>query len=142
MTVLFVCTGNTCRSAMAEAIARQLAAERGLDLFFQSRGLAAAAGEPASEGARMVAAAHMVNLLDHRAAPLTESDLANADAVYAMTGRHRDQLCADFPQWAEKIKTLCQDADIPDPWGGDLSVFFSVYRALHSAVGALPPLQP
>src|ERR671921_117393 len=97
MRILFVCTGNTCRSAMAEGIARRVASERGLsDLAVASAGTGAnpfPAGTPmpefgASDGALLVALENGIDLGGHRARPLTRELVQQADLVLAMGDRH------------------------------------------------------
>jgi len=87
--LLFVCSGNTCRSPMAEAIARRAAAERGWRHFVvRSAGTGAVAGSPASERARAAAERHGLSLDDHRASPLTGASVAWADLILTMSPGH------------------------------------------------------
>ena len=87
--LLFVCSGNTCRSPMAEAIARRAAAERGWRHFaVRSAGTGAVAGSPASERARAAAERHGLSLDDHRASPLTGGSIAWADLILTMSPGH------------------------------------------------------
>jgi protein-tyrosine-phosphatase len=97
MRILFVCTGNTCRSAMAEGIARRVASERGLsDVVVASAGTGANPFPPgtpmpefgASDGAILVALENGIDLGAHRAKPLTISRVSGADLVLAMGDRH------------------------------------------------------
>ncbi|MDH5235764.1 MAG: RpiB/LacA/LacB family sugar-phosphate isomerase, partial [Gemmatimonadota bacterium] len=92
MRLLFVCTGNTCRSAMAEAIARRLAASRGLeDVTVQSSGTSAWEGAPASDGALLVALEQGLDLNGHRARVLSKEIVAEADLILVMSTHHRDR---------------------------------------------------
>ncbi|NLW07860.1 MAG: low molecular weight protein arginine phosphatase, partial [Clostridia bacterium] len=86
--ILFVCTGNTCRSSMAAAIAKHLAAERGLDIPIASAGIAARAGDPATPAAVEALAAMGIELGDHRARSLEAVMVHSADTILAMTARH------------------------------------------------------
>ncbi len=108
MNVLLVCTGNTCRSPLAEAIARRLAAERRLDVEVRSAGTDAAEGDPASSEAVELAP----ELAAHRARRLTAADLAWADTVYAMEQRHADRV-AELGGTAQVLVA----AGVPDPLG-------------------------
>lgn len=87
--LLFVCTGNTCRSPLAEAIARQESERRGwTTVESRSAGIFAASGEPASEGARTVAGLRGIDLTDHRATTITPELIAWADLVIGMSESH------------------------------------------------------
>src|SRR5512134_1480699 len=89
MRLLFVCTGNTCRSALAEAIARREAIERGLsDVEVASAGTSAWDGAPASDGALLVALERGLDLSTHRAQQLTRELVQSHDVVLAMGQHH------------------------------------------------------
>lgn len=89
MKVLFVCTGNTCRSPLAEATARKLAAEKGLkDVTFASAGTGAYAGAAASEGAMLVALERGLDLSSHQSQPLTSELVEETDLILCMSDHH------------------------------------------------------
>ncbi len=132
--LLFVCTGNTCRSAMAEGICRALAKERGVPVNVASCGLAAFAGDPASENAIRAAEEYGADLRMHRARPVNPWLVAEADAIYCMTAGHRDRLCRLYPEALDKTFLLREDGDIPDPWGGDLETYRAAARVIADAV--------
>jgi protein-tyrosine-phosphatase len=94
--ILFVCTGNTCRSPMAEAIARHRATERGWGTVeFRSAGVSAWPGSPATEAVVRVANRHGVEGLEaHRSTPVTGELLEWADLILAMTPSHLHLLLA------------------------------------------------
>ena len=120
--VLFVCTGNTCRSPMAAAVLRDMAKREGLDLEVRSAGTAAFDGQPAADDAVQVLGERGAELREHRARRLRPEDVAWADLILAMTRAQRDRLRDEHPDAAGKIFTLAEYAegtqrDVEDPVG-------------------------
>jgi protein-tyrosine phosphatase len=131
--ILFVCTGNTCRSPMAEAICRKLLAERlgckideleerGVSVM--SAGLSAyLGGRPATEAVEVMQSIG-VDLSQHESQPLTAQLVRHADIIWTMTRSHRQAILAQWPEAASRCELLCLDLrDVPDPIGGPVELY-------------------
>jgi protein-tyrosine phosphatase len=133
--VVIVCQGNICRSPFAAAVLR----ERIPALEVRSRGLAAGAGAPADRDAVRAAARLGVRLDDHVAELLRHEDLAWADLLLVMQGRHVARVRALAPEAAGKLRLLGDflaepPYEIPDPWGLPDDVFDRVFARTLAAV--------
>lgn len=141
MRVLFLCTGNTCRSPMAEAIARRFAAERGLDdLAVASAGTSAWDAAPASDGALLVALEHDLDLNGHRAQVLTRELVAAADLLLTMSPHHRERAIVLGGEGKTHLLTdyaarSVTGRPVQDPFGGELDVYRETYTELEREIG-------
>ena len=136
-SVLFVCTGNTCRSPMAAIFFVKLAREAGFSVTAASAGTQAAYGMPLSRGAAAVFAARGIASIEHRARRVEKALLDGADTVYVMERTHRGDLISRFPESAAKIVVLREAAgltpvDLDDPLGG--SAAMNKYEACAASI--------
>lgn len=126
MRVLFVCTGNTCRSALAEAIGAQMARSRARpDVVVSSAGTSAWDGAPASDGALLVGIERNLDLSGHRSRQLSRELVRDADIILAMGPHHVDRIEALGGTGKTHLLTdyAERSADgrpIIDPFGGGL----------------------
>ncbi|MFM7208103.1 MAG: Sua5/YciO/YrdC/YwlC family protein [Planctomycetaceae bacterium] len=144
LMVLFVCTGNTCRSPMAEALFRMMAAERlgcrpdeieRHGVVVASAGLAAWGGGPASGNAVEAMREAGADLRHHESQPLTESLVTQADVILTMTAAHRAAILAQFPEAGGRVTLLSPDRrDVLDPVGGSLETYRGCARQIHGHV--------
>lgn len=144
MRVLFVCTGNTCRSPMAEVIARRHMAERGwTHLEVRSAGVGAWDGSPASGGALRAAAAMGLDLSGHRSTFMSSELIDSSDLILTMSASHLQralELGAGERVWmltafAEGSESAGTAASIPDPIGGPDHEYAATFAVLDDLVG-------
>jgi protein-tyrosine-phosphatase len=126
--VLFVCTGNTCRSPMAEGLLRKLAVDQGLDLEVRSAGLAAFAGLPVSPEAVDACRAKGVDISTHQTQPLGKTLVLESDWILTMTGKHKEMIVKKMPSLEPKVAVLSEFAgqgavDVEDPVGRPVEAY-------------------
>lgn len=146
LMVLFVCTGNTCRSPMAEALFRSMVAERlgcrpdevdDHGVVVASAGLSAWGGGGASQGAIEAMAEMGADLGAHESQPVTENLVRQADVILTMTAAHRAGVVAQFPDAAGRVAMLSPERkDVIDPIGGTLATYRRCAQQIHGHLAA------
>jgi len=141
-TFLFVCSGNTCRSVMAEGLFPKIWAEFGQKGSFKvsSAGAETIDGLPATEEALIVLSEEGATLSGHRSRQVTEDILAEADYIFTMTQRQKEILQQSFPAAAAKVSMLTeyafpgQEADISDPYGQGVKRYRETAKEIKAAM--------
>lgn len=137
---LFVCTGNICRSPMAEALFRKHAQAAGeQDRWrIESAGTWGMDGQPAAPFAQSVMSQRGISLQGHVARTVTAEMLREADVILVMTRSHRDALNAEFPESRSKIHLISRmngfEYDVADPYGKPLAAYEACAETLEQLI--------
>jgi protein arginine phosphatase len=134
--ILFVCTGNTCRSPMAEAILKNKKID-GLEV--KSAGIYADYGSEASVNAKKVLKDNNITH-QHQSSRLTKEQLDWADLILTMTFSHKFAILQQYPETAVKLFTLKEfagevfDHDVTDPFGGNVDIYQGTFQELEQLI--------
>lgn len=133
MLILFVCTGNTCRSCLAEAIFNSTCKDKNMKAI--SAGIAVITDSITSKNSAEIIKKYTdKDFSNRKAVQLTESMLEKADIVLTMTSKMKNFLVKNFNEFSEKIYNLNEyvgvKGEIIDPYGGDINVYFETYNEL------------
>lgn len=127
---MFICTGNICRSAMADGLMRKLVQDNNLDVVVYSCGIYAEDGDMATYNAIEAIGDYGVDLREHRATNIRNSQIKDMDIILCATASHKNIVIELFPDLKDKVYTIKEyagfdknDLDIPDPWGYDLETY-------------------
>ncbi len=138
MKIIFVCTGNTCRSPMAEGFFNEFCKKNNRDdMISLSRGVFAEIGKPASENSIISASQFGADISSHTACQLTSDDIYSSDYIFTMTDAHKALILNTFPDFSQKVFSISEFAscsDISDPFGGDISVYRKCAKEIYDAV--------
>lgn len=133
MKILFLCTGNTCRSPLAEGIMNKMAEEMKLPIIAESAGLAAFGGDEVSHGSVLAAKAMGVDISAHRSRPFSLYMTEEYDLFAVMTESHKAALEGYIPE--EKIRVL--GGGVPDPYGGDEKTYLECAEKISDGIREL-----
>ena len=138
LKLLFICTGNTCRSPMAEGLAREIF---GGTVQVSSAGMQAYLGENASAHAIEVLKEQNIDLSRHRSRRIRTELMADADWIIPMTQAQEEALRCIFPQYGHKTRYLGdwgdQKRDVIDPWSGSLELYRQTAHEIGELLSAL-----
>ena len=132
MKIMFICTGNTCRSAMADGLAKKIVKEKNLDIEVCSAGIFAQTGEHASYNSIAIMKEYDVDIALHKATSVDESNIKEMDLILCATKTHKAELQVRYNDLKDKIFTMKEyagldndgtDMDIKDPWRYNLNTF-------------------
>ncbi|WP_277349123.1 low molecular weight protein arginine phosphatase [Luteolibacter luteus] len=144
-SVLFICTGNTCRSPMAESLFRKAVEKRG-DFIVQSAGVAAYPGDKANPETVKLLSSRGIAVDGFRSQPLSEELVEQATHIFAMTSGHLEALENLFPDYSDKFYLTCEfveipgrgvAADVPDPIGMGRKAYEETAKTLDLAIPTL-----
>lgn len=127
---MFICTGNICRSAMADGLMKKLVMDNNKDIVVYSCGIYAEDGDMATYNAIEAIKEYGVDLREHRATNINNSQIEDMDIILCATTSHKNTVIRMYPELKDKVYTMKEyadfdknDLDIPDPWGYDIETY-------------------
>lgn len=141
MKIIFVCTGNTCRSPMAEVIAKDLIKKYNIQAEISSAGISVFCESGASENAMSAIGEYKLDLTNHISKQISVEDLEESSLILTMTAKHKEYLLSILKckETEKKIHTLCEYAgcdkkDITDPFGQGLNEYKMCANELYTLI--------
>lgn len=142
--IMFICTGNTCRSAMAEGLLKKMLQDKGIkDVEVYSAGLHASTGEYSTdEAVKIMQEQYDVNILNHQSVNVKNSNIKDMDLILCATHAQLTTLEYMYPEIEHKIFTIkeyaygpqVEDKDIDDPWGYPITVYEKCAKEIYEAL--------
>lgn len=140
MKILFVCTGNTCRSPIAQAMASYLAGKMDVTIEADSAGLMVIPGSKVSKYSVDAVTEYGIDISSHIPKAITSELLDNADLIITMTKAQKDLIIKSIPYYSEKVKNLGEysiNGDITDPYGADFNTYKECAMQIKDAIVSL-----
>ena len=141
MKIMFICTGNICRSAMAHAMLSKKAKEQNKNIEVYSCGVWAENGDVPTYEAKEVMKDYDIDLSTHRATNIRNSNIENMDVILCATNNHKLNVIAMYPELKEKVFTMKEyaeypqnDLDIKDPWGYGIDVYKKCVKEIEKCI--------
>ena len=139
--VMFVCTGNICRSAMAHGILEKLAREKGKEIEVYSCGTSAVSGEGATYSSIEALKEYDVDITSHKSTHILESNIEEMDLILCATENHKRYISQIYPGLKDRIYTMKEyadseekDKDIRDPFGYDIETYRNCCKIIYETI--------
>ena len=144
MKIMFICTGNICRSAMAHKMLEKKAEEQNKDIEVYSCGIWAMQGDIPTYEAIQVMKEYGVDLSTHRATNIQNSNIEEMDLILCATKNHKRNVIAMYPELKDKVFTMKEygsypkdDLDISDPWGYGFDVYKKCAKEIEECINRI-----
>ena len=146
MKIMFICTGNICRSAMAKALFQKMVEENNKNKEVYSSGISAYTGDEPTYNAIEAMKEYGIDLSNHRATYIEDSDIKDMDLILCATLSHKRAVLQLYPSLEGKVFTMKQyvkldregqDMDIKDPWGYNLETYKASAKEIYNCLQEL-----